>query len=228
MSHELRTPLNAIIGYLGIMTIQGQLSEENLHMTQRARTNAERLLSLINDVLDISRIESGRLQLAPSNVNLRDLLDTLQEQMAVLADAKKLDFSVTIDSSVPQVIRIDEDAITKVVTNLLGNAFKFTETGEVRLNVRRDAQNLVIAVSDTGIGIPAHMHEIIFERFRQVDGSSKRSYGGSGLGLAIVKNLCLAMNGKIAVQSELKAGSTFTVTLPLQPVEEEQIEHALA
>ncbi|HEX2908245.1 MAG TPA: ATP-binding protein [Phototrophicaceae bacterium] len=228
MSHELHTPLNAIIGYLGIMNLQGGLTPENQHMTQRARANAERLLALINDVLDISRIESGRLQLAPSDINLRDLLDRLQRQMAVLAEEKGLGFSITVEDTVPPTIHIDEDAITKIITNLLGNAFKFTEAGAVKLAVKRASDNLIIAVSDTGVGIPPQMHEVIFERFRQVDGSSKRAYGGSGLGLAIVKNLCSALNGKIQVQSAVKVGSTFTVTLPLQPVGEEKVEHVTA
>src|SRR5258708_38405757 len=108
--------------------------------------------------------------------------------MSVLAEEKGLKFSVNVDESVPAIIRADEDAVTKIVTNLLGNAFKFTEKGEVALNLKRTNGNWIMQVSDTGIGIPAHMQEIIFERFRQVDSSSTRKYGGSGLGLAIVYN----------------------------------------
>ncbi len=125
-----------------------------------------------------------------------------------------------IDPSVPPQILVDEDAITKIITNLLGNAFKFTDQGSVTLKLTQIGTNLVIAVKDTGIGIPMHMHQMIFERFRQVDGSSKRVHGGSGLGLAIVQKLCMAMNGTVQVQSVVGEGSTFTVTLPMEAVTE--------
>jgi signal transduction histidine kinase len=216
MSHELRTPLNAIIGFQGILLMMGNLDEKATHMIQRAQSNAERLLALITDILDISRIESGRLQLAPMDLSLAETVEKWRSQMSVLAEQKALDFSVHMDKALPPVIRVDEDAVTKVVTNLLGNAFKFTEEGEVSLALKRANGNWIIEVKDSGIGIPAHMHQVIFERFRQVDGSSKRKFGGSGLGLAIVHNLCKAMNGTVSLQSAPGEGSTFTVTLPLE------------
>jgi signal transduction histidine kinase len=220
MSHELRTPLNAIIGFQGILLLAGTLDERTLHMIRRAQANAERLLALINDILDISRIEAGRMQLTPVDVPIAQAIDTWRNQMSVLAEQKGLKFSVHVDESMPEIIRADQDAITKIVTNLLGNAFKFTEKGEVALNLTRRNGNWLIGVSDTGIGIPAHMQQVIFERFRQVDGSAKRKYGGSGLGLAIVYNLCKAMNGTVVVQSAPNEGSTFTVTLPLETAPE--------
>jgi signal transduction histidine kinase len=117
---------------------------------------------------------------------------------------------------VPEVVMLDEDAITKICTNLVGNAFKFTESGSVRLHLMFSSEGLIVEVSDTGIGIPAHMQEVIFESFRQVDASSTRAYGGSGLGLSIVRNLCLAMKGSIRVESKSGQGSTFIVTIPLE------------
>ncbi len=220
MSHELRTPLNAMIGFQGILLMTAKLDDKAQHMVRRAQANAHRLLTLINDILDVSRIESGRMQFVKSEVSLPDLVERLQSQMSVLADEKKLTFAAEIDPDVPPVILIDEDAITKIITNLLGNAFKFTEKGGVNLNLSQRNNNLVIAVRDTGIGIPTHMHNAIFERFRQVDGSSNRTHGGSGLGLAIVQKLAMALNGTINVQSAVGEGSTFTVMLPLEVVSE--------
>lgn len=220
MSHELRTPLNAMIGFQGILLMTAKLDDKAQHMVRRAQANAHRLLTLINDILDVSRIESGRMQFVKSEVSLPDLVERLQSQMSVLADEKKLGFTVDIAPDLPPTILIDEDAITKIITNLLGNAFKFTEKGRVSLNLAKRNTNLVIAVQDTGIGIPTHMHNAIFERFRQVDGSSNRTHGGSGLGLAIVQKLALALNGTINVQSVVGEGSTFTVVLPLEVASE--------
>jgi signal transduction histidine kinase len=224
MSHELRTPLNAIIGFQGILEMMGELSEKNLQRVKRTRANAERLLRLIDDILDISRIESGRLQIVPSQICVRDLIAELRSQMDVLAVEKHLTFRVLIDDGVPESIWVDEDGITKIITNLLANAFKFTHEGEVRLHVRRANGNLQVQVIDSGVGIPAHMHEIIFERFRQVDGSTKREYGGTGLGLAITRQLCQAMGGNIRVDSAPNQGSTFTVTLPFESEPESILE----
>jgi signal transduction histidine kinase len=219
MSHELRTPLNAIIGFLGIMGMSGKLDERNTHMLQRTRANAERLLILINDILDLSKIEAGRMELVPSAVSPRELVGRWQTQMEVLAKQKDLKFTVTIDPHLPDEIMIDENAVTKIGTNLLSNAFKFTDEGEVSLESKYSDRQWYIIVRDTGIGIPAHMHNHIFESFRQVDNSFKRPYGGTGLGLPIVQHLVKAMNGTVRVDSEPGKGSTFTVTLPVEPVE---------
>jgi signal transduction histidine kinase len=140
----------------------------------------------------------------------------IRSQMEVLAKEKDLQFLVEIDPALPPVIRMDEDAIYKILTNLLGNAFKFTQAGFVSLKVFRQGDEWELHVQDTGIGIPAHMHDLIFDRFRQVDGSTKRNYGGTGLGLAIVKQICVAIGGNVRVESEPNKGSTFIVTMPLE------------
>lgn len=215
MSHELRTPLNAIIGFQGIMLMQSELDERSTHMVRRAQANARRLLSLINDILDISRIESGRLQLVPVEINVQHETEKWRSQMGVLADEKNIGFEVNIDDQLPEILYADEDAVTKIVTNLLGNAIKFTDEGTVSLNLSQCNGEWIIEVMDTGVGIPHHMHDIIFERFRQVDGSSTRKHGGTGLGLAIVRNLCQAMGGNVILESEPGKGSKFTVNLPL-------------
>lgn len=218
MSHELRTPLNAIMGYQGILKLMGNLEDENLDMVKRTLANAERLLNLINDILDISRIEAGRLELVPTDIELRPFVDGLKSQMQVLAEEKDLQFSIKIDETVPPTIKVDEDGLTKILTNLVSNAIKFTDTGQVDLAISAQDSKLVINVKDTGIGIPSHMQEIIFDKFRQVDATSKRKAGGSGLGLNIVQQYLQSMGGSISVASNTGEGSTFTAKIPLSPV----------
>lgn len=222
MSHELRTPLNAIEGFTSIM-LSGmgiELSSRAEDMIKRVSANSKRLLQLINDFLDLSRIESGRLDLVKSPVSPVTLAQRWRNQVGVLGEEKGIDFVVTIDPALPPTVLGDEDALSKVAINLLGNAFKFTHQGQIALDLRRVNGDWTIAVSDTGIGIPTHAREYIFEEFRQVDGSSKRLYGGTGLGLALVQKLTRAMGGTVTLQSELGKGSTFTITLPLETTEE--------
>lgn len=222
MSHELRTPLNAMIGLLGIVLMGNRANETDRNMITRARANSERLLALINNVLDISRIEAGRLEIVPDVVAIRTLAERVESDLHVLADQKHLAFKVQVGPTVPETIFADEDAINKIVVNLVSNAIKFTEKGEVVLSLDTQTENgkmlLIIETRDTGIGIPAHMHDVIFESFRQVDGSTTRAFGGSGLGLSIVRSMCLAMKGRYRVQSEVGEGSTFTVIIPLEAI----------
>jgi signal transduction histidine kinase len=161
MSHELRTPLNAIIGFAGILSMSQNLDPPVLHKVRRIRSNGERLLALINDILDISRIESGRMQLTNTPIAIRQFVERLEAQMSVLGEEKGLAFHVQVEDAVPQLIEVDQDALMKITTNLLSNAFKFTEKGEVSLQVLWQGRTLVIQVSDTGIGIPAPMHEMV-------------------------------------------------------------------
>lgn len=217
MSHELRTPLNAVLGFCGIMLegMGGEFDEETRHMLERINSNSNRLLSLINEVLDLAKIESGRMEIISSPVVPRSLINQWQAQMNVLAIQKGLKFETYIAPDVPDIIYTDPERITQIAANLLSNAFKFTERGTVKLNLECQETTWTLTVSDTGIGIPPHAINYIFDEFRQLDGSSKRVYGGSGLGLAIVRNLCLMMGGNVKAVSTLGEGSTFTVTLPL-------------
>ncbi len=217
VSHELRTPLNAIIGFLGILKMGGELDERSVHMVDRARANAVRLLALINDILDVSKIEAGKFELLPAPVSLRPMIERWQSQMDSLAKQKGLEFHVHVEDSLPEKILVDEDAVTKIATNLLSNAFKFTEKGKVSLEVKGiKPDEWLISVADTGIGIPDSAKSHIFESFRQADSSTRRSYGGTGLGLSIVKRLSTAMGGSIQVESRVGEGSTFTVRIPLK------------
>jgi signal transduction histidine kinase len=218
MSHELRTPLNAIVGYAGIMLegVGGEIDGEARSMLENINESSEQLLKLINDILDISKIEAGRLELVSENFAVRPLIDTISNNLRVLAEQKRLSFDVDIDEKVPLLLVGDKDRLSQILINLLSNAFKFTDRGAVGLYVAWSEAGLLMRVRDTGIGIPPHAMQYIFEEFRQVDGTYSRSYSGTGLGLAIVKKLVEAMDGTVTVDSRVGEGSVFTVNLPLK------------
>jgi len=227
MSHELRTPMNAIEGFVGIILNRMGGTEYNDKTSTyllRVRANSQRLLALINDFLDLSRVESGRLDLASQPFEPIKLADRWRSELSVLADNKQIGFEVKIDPNLPKSLIGDEEAISKVVINLIGNAIKFTEKGQVTLALESSGNDWNIIVTDTGIGIPPHAREFVFEEFRQVDQTSKRKYGGTGLGLAIVQKYTRSMGGQVTLKSELGQGSEFTVSLPM--VTEQQMKKA--
>ncbi|HLU08059.1 MAG TPA: ATP-binding protein [Oceanobacillus sp.] len=219
MSHELRTPMNAIEGFSSIMLSRMggvDYNDKAERYLTKVQSNSQRLLNLINDFLDLSRIESGRLELAHLPITLADMVQKWRDELGVVLEKKDVAFEVFIDPNLPETIYGDEEALSKVATNLLGNAFKFTHQGKVSLRLERRDQQMALQVSDTGIGIPPHAREFIFDEFRQVDQSSKRVYGGTGLGLAIVQKFVREMGGTVTLESEVGKGSTFTVLLPIQ------------
>lgn len=218
MSHELRTPLNAIIGYTEIMLagMTGELTSEQRDYHERVSANADHLLQLINDILDLSKIEAGRMEIVNKPFNVQKWLDDVIAVTKGLAEEKHLEFLTVLDERLPPQLVGDSARIKQIAINLLTNAIKFTNSGYVKIQLRkhgRDAFKLI--VQDTGIGIPSHMQETIFEEFRQVDSSSQRKQGGTGLGLSIVRKLALMMGGNIRVKSQVNAGTEFTVILPL-------------
>ena len=216
MSHELRTPLNAIIGYtqLQLAGMVGELNDELRGFQERIFVNAQHLLHLINDVLDLSKIESGRLDLIERPYNLRDCIDEVITQNRVLAEGKGLKLNVKVDERLPEVVIGDRGRVKQVLINLLSNGVKFTDAGSITVETAlQDNMTWRLAVTDTGIGIPSHLQQTIFDEFRQADEGFER--GGTGLGLAIVRRLVLMMDGSIRITSEVGKGSTFTVTLPL-------------
>jgi signal transduction histidine kinase len=219
MSHELRTPLNAIIGFSDMLLagMVGPLTDKQRHKMDRLKENGQRLLILINDLLDLTRMEAGRLEVVQKPFGPRALADRTTAQMEGLAEEGNLKFETLISPDLPTTLIGDEKRVEQVIINLLANAFKFTKEGSVTLEMKPDFAELTwtIAVTDTGIGIPPHAVNIIFEEFRQLDGSYSRAYKGSGLGLTITRNLVRMMGGKISVKSTLGSGSTFTVVLPL-------------
>ncbi|NWF69435.1 MAG: PAS domain S-box protein [Chloroflexi bacterium] len=224
MSHELRTPLNTIIGFTGIMLegMAGEFDDTTRYMISAIYESGEHLLTIISDILDISRIEAGRLELVDAPFDLHKTVKSWKDRMSILAEKKGLRFDVEIDPVLPAAFCGDQSRITQIATNLLANAIKFTEAGSIRLAVHWHNTLLTIVVCDTGIGIPAHALAFIFDEFRQVDASSRRVHGGTGLGLSIVRRLCEAMGGSINVQSKVGEGSCFTATLPLKPCVDEK------
>jgi signal transduction histidine kinase len=220
ISHELRTPMNAIIGFSQVLLRQKRdpLTPNQADMVERILRNGRTLLELINDILDLAKIESGRMDLHPENFHLEELIHHTCESLQPLATAKSLQFSFQNQWGRVTVFH-DPLRLRQVLTNLIGNAIKFTDQGEVRVTLSRDDHNpdhCLIAVYDTGIGIAPEHQKTIFEQFRQVDQSTTRRHSGTGLGLAITQQLVMMMQGKIYLESELGKGSTFYVSLPLR------------
>jgi signal transduction histidine kinase len=226
VSHELRTPLNAIMGFSQVLGSQskGRLNEYQREMVQRIFTNGKNLLALVNDILDLSRLEANRLTLNPVTVNLKSLVQTTLSDLRPLADEKSL--TVAVDVALDDVFIVnDEHRLRQILINLLSNAIKFTDEGQVKLTVVPTASDTVqISIADTGIGIAPDDLPHIFESFRQIDQSLRRQRPGTGLGLAIVHSLVAMMGGTITVDSELGQGSTFSLELPRAIVDPSETE----
>jgi len=226
MSHELRTPMNAIEGFTGIMLKRmagTDYNEKSERYLQKIKSNSQRLLALINDFLDLSRIESGRLELANLPFSPAEMAQRWQESLSVLAEDKGLTFNIEVDPNLPQTVYGDDESISKIAINLVGNAIKFTEEGSVSVKLEHNNDVMKLEVADTGMGIPPHAQEFIFEEFRQVDQSTQRKHGGTGLGLAIVQKLAREMGGTVTLQSEVGVGSTFTVLFPIRTIDEQLV-----
>jgi len=219
MSHELRTPLNSslILARLLQENRTGNLTEEQVRYAETIHASNSDLLVLINDILDLSKVEAGQISIDSETVPVDSMLQSLREMFEPMAAAKHLQFSVERAPGVPETFVTDGQRVTQILRNLLSNALKFTEHGEVALTVGAgDADTLRFDVRDTGIGIAADKLELIFEAFQQADGSTSRHYGGSGLGLSISREFARLLGGRVSVASEPGKGSVFTLWLPLQ------------
>lgn len=216
MSHELRTPLNSslILAKLLSENRTGNLSDEQIKYAETIYNAGNDLLALINDVLDLSKVEAGMLEVVPERFELAQLLATLERTFQPLARDKGLSFQTVVGASVPAELNTDRKRLEQILKNFLSNAFKFTDKGHVALRVDRNGEQLTLSVEDTGVGIPDEQLGAIFEAFHQGDGTTSRQYGGTGLGLSISRELAQLLGGDLAVESEVGRGSTFTLTVP--------------
>jgi two-component system sensor histidine kinase/response regulator len=231
MSHEIRTAMNAVLGMAHLLA-ETELSEDQRHYLELMATNANSLLELINGILDLAKIESGRMQLEHSEFDLTELIDKTVSTFAARAHSKGLELVARIAPEVPERVAGDPLRLRQVLTNLVSNAIKFTEIGEVVLQVERagtcDAERLEFSVTDSGIGIPKDKLECIFRDFTQAESSSTRKYGGSGLGLAIAHRLVLLMDGNLLVESQTHKGSRFSFVASFGPVNSINPDNALS
>ncbi|MGY0219295.1 ATP-binding protein [Endozoicomonadaceae bacterium StTr2] len=226
VSHELRTPLNSML--VLARTLAGNkeknLTRDQVDAAKVIMDSGKDLLQLIGEILDLSRIQAGKLGVVEETVYLQDLSRYLLKMFKPLAKQKKIAFQASLDAELPDSIVTDAQRLQQILKNLLGNAIKFTEEGHVRLGFEMEDEDILrVSVEDTGIGIPEEKQQLIFEAFTQADGSTTRNYGGTGLGLTISNKLASLLGGKLEVTSQIDKGSCFTLVLPLKQPQEENL-----
>jgi signal transduction histidine kinase len=228
MSHELRTPLNSILGFSEVLLSSDHLNEKQQRWLRNIQSSGEQLLNLINDILDLAKIEAGKMEIRPEEFSIRDICEGLLNMFRPLAEKKNIDLRLQVEPDIA-LLRQDPGKLQQILSNLLSNAIKFTpEGGRVLLKAESAPPYLILTVADTGVGIAPEEQELVFEKFRQAGNPLTREQSGTGLGLSIVRELSKLLGGEVTLQSELGRGSTFTVRLPLQISPETRLEFDLA
>ncbi len=225
MSHELRTPLNSLLILAQLLkdNTEGNLTDKQVEYARTIYTAGTDLLTLINDILDLSKVEAGKMEIHVEDMPLAVLVEAVEQKFRPVAQEKGLDFDITVADDLPPVLRTDAQRLQQIINNLLSNAFKFTDKGEIKLDINSKSPQppfakgkfLAFSVADTGIGIPQEKQDVIFKAFQQADGSTSRCYGGTGLGLSISRQLAQLLGGELQLESEAGKGSIFTLYLPL-------------
>jgi len=231
MSHELRTPLNSMLILAQLLTENqdGHLTDKQVEYARTIHSAGSDLLTLINEILDLSKVEAGKMEAHIEEMRISDLVETLKQKFLPIAEKKQLPFSITMANNLPTILRTDSQRLKQIINNLLSNAFKFTNTGKIMLTIQHPsndeqvsimgletAKTMAFCVADTGIGIPKEKQQQIFEAFQQAEGSTSRSYGGTGLGLSISRQLARMLGGELKLHSQDNKGSTFTLYLPIE------------
>ncbi len=228
MSHELRTPLNSILGFSEVLLSGNSLSDKQQRWVRNIQTSGDRLLNLINDILDLAKIEAGKMKLRLEEVGIQDVCDGMLNMFRPLAEKKNIDLRGQVDPGIA-LLKQDPAKLQQILSNLLSNAIKFTpEGGRVLVKAEADPLHLILTVTDTGVGIAPEEQELVFEKFRQSGNPLTREHAGTGLGLSIVRELSKLLGGEVTLQSELGRGSSFQVRLPLHLSEETRMEFELA
>ncbi|MEQ6122138.1 PAS domain S-box protein [Reichenbachiella sp. MALMAid0571] len=230
MSHEIRTPMNAVIGFSELLSTSIQ-DEKKRSQVESIRSSGKNLLKIINDILDLAKIEANKIDITPAPINLIRLMSEMENMFAQKVEEKGINFSIVHKDAIPKILLLDEVRIRQILFNLIGNAVKFTDHGQITLSLNAKRKNkksqnvdLTILVTDTGIGIPIDEQKLVFEPFNQQKGQSVMKYGGTGLGLSITKKLLHRMGGTISLQSKVGKGSTFKIFLPNISVSEDYID----